>query len=166
VDAGGKRSMAHHIITSGSLNAGRDFLFPRGRARAAAGGRRARILGFCIGGPFIWNLLQRADDMVIAAVPAQPSDSRPEMPTLSYDNNMRGWGPDLCARRPDITLAMVDKFLTNMYRARADFVLYRDARIRPRLPDADPCVAGRCAWAPVCRRQPSTSRRTRKCETD
>ena len=44
------------------------------------------------------------------------------MPTLSYDNNMKGWGPELCARRPDITMAMVDTFLTNMYSARADFV--------------------------------------------
>jgi hypothetical protein len=44
------------------------------------------------------------------------------MPTLGYDNNMKGWGPALCERRPEITMAMVDKFLTNMYRARADFV--------------------------------------------
>jgi hypothetical protein len=35
---------------------------------------------------------------------------------------MQSWGPELCARRPDITMAMVDTFLTNMYRARADFV--------------------------------------------
>jgi pimeloyl-ACP methyl ester carboxylesterase len=81
------------------------------------------VLGFCIGGPFIWNLLQRAGDRVVAAVPAQPSGFRPELPTLSYDNNMKGWGPELCARRPDITMAMVDTFLTNMYTgARADFV--------------------------------------------
>ena len=80
------------------------------------------VLGFCIGGPFIWNLLKRAGDRVVAAVPAQPSGWRPEMPTLGYDNNMKGWGPELCARRPDITMAMVDTFLTNMYRARADFV--------------------------------------------
>ncbi len=80
------------------------------------------VLGFCIGGPFIWNLLQRAGDRVVAAVPAQPSGWRPEMPTLGYDNNMKGWGPELCARRPDITMAMVDTFLTNMYRARGDFV--------------------------------------------
>ena len=44
------------------------------------------------------------------------------MPDLSYNNNMKGWGPELCGRRPDITMAMVDAFLTNMYRARADFV--------------------------------------------
>ena len=80
------------------------------------------VLGFCIGGPFIWNLLQRAGGRVVAAVPAQPSGFRPEMPTLSYDNNMKGWGPELVARRPDITMAMVDKFLTNMYSKRADFV--------------------------------------------
>jgi pimeloyl-ACP methyl ester carboxylesterase len=80
------------------------------------------MLGFCIGGPFIWNLLKRIGDRVVAAVPAQPSGFRPEMPNLSYDNNMKGWGPELCGRRPDITMAMVDAFLTNMYRARADFV--------------------------------------------
>ena len=85
--------------------------------------RQFMVLGFCIGGPFIWNLLKRAGDRVVAAVPAQPSGYRPEMPGLSYNNNMKGWGPELCARRPDITMAMVDTFLTNMYSgARADFV--------------------------------------------
>ncbi len=84
--------------------------------------RQFMVLGFCIGGPFIWNLLQRAGDRIVAAVPTQPSGFRPEMPTLSYDNNMKGWGLELCARRPDITMAMVDTFLTNMYSARADFV--------------------------------------------
>jgi hypothetical protein len=45
------------------------------------------------------------------------------MPGLSYTNNMKGWGPELCERRPDITMASVDKFLTNMYTGeRADFV--------------------------------------------
>jgi pimeloyl-ACP methyl ester carboxylesterase len=84
--------------------------------------REFMVLGFCIGGPFIWNLLKRAGDRVVAAVPAQPSGYRPEMPGLSY-NNMKGWGPELCARLPDITMAMVDTFLTNMYGgARADFV--------------------------------------------
>ena len=51
------------------------------------------VLGFCIGGPFIWNLLQRAPNRVVAAVLAQPSGSRPEMRDLFYDNNMKGWGP-------------------------------------------------------------------------
>ena len=55
--------------------------------------RKFMVLGFCIGGPFIWNLLKRAGDRVVAAVPAQPSGYRPEMPGLSYNNNMKGWGP-------------------------------------------------------------------------
>ena len=58
------------------------------------------VMGFCIGGPFIWNLLKRAPNRVVAAVLAQPSGFRPEMPTLSYDTNMTGWGPDLVKRRP------------------------------------------------------------------
>ena len=109
------------------------------------------VLGFCIGGPFIWNLLTRASDRVVAAVPAQPSGYRPEMPSLSYDNNMKGWGPELCARRPDITMAMVDTFLTNMYPCPRRLRLHRHARFRARLPDADPGVAGRRAGASVCR---------------
>ena len=80
------------------------------------------VIGFCIGGPFIWNLLRRAQNRIVAAVSAQPSGFRPEMPTLFYDNNMTGWGPELVKRRPDITMEMVEKFLTRMYRTNADFV--------------------------------------------
>ena len=80
------------------------------------------VLGFCIGGPFIWNLLERAPNRVVAAVLAQPSGSRPEMRDLFYDNNIKGWGPELIKRRPDITMETVDKFLTKMYRTNADFV--------------------------------------------
>ena len=83
---------------------------------------RFMVIGFCIGGPFIWNLLKRAPKRIVAAVLAQPSGSRPEMPDLFYNNNITGWGPALCARRPDITMAMVDKFLTKMYRSNPDFV--------------------------------------------
>ena len=80
------------------------------------------VMGFCIGGPFIWNLLKRAPDRIVAAVLAQPSGSRPEMRDLFYENNIKGWGPELVKRRPDITMEMVDKFLTRMYRTNADFV--------------------------------------------
>ena len=80
------------------------------------------VMGFCIGGPFIWNLLKRAPNRIVAAVLAQPSGFRPEMPTLSFDTNMTGWGPDLVKRRPEITMAMVEKFLTRMYRTNPDFV--------------------------------------------
>src|SRR5215467_8547565 len=80
------------------------------------------VLGFCIGGPMIWNLLKRAPDRIVAGVLAQPSGSRPEMRDLFYDNNMKGWGPELVKRRPDITMEQVEKFLTRMYRTNPDFV--------------------------------------------
>jgi pimeloyl-ACP methyl ester carboxylesterase len=80
------------------------------------------VMGFCIGGPFIWNLLKRAPDRIVAAVLAQPSGSRPEMRDLFYETNMKGWGPALTAKRPEITTAMVDTFLTRMYRTNPDFV--------------------------------------------
>jgi len=81
------------------------------------------VMGFCVGGPMIWNLLKRAPKRIVAAVLAQPSGSRPEMRDLFYENNMKSWGPALTARRPDITMAMVDKFLTRMYRSNPDFVI-------------------------------------------
>ncbi len=80
------------------------------------------VMGFCIGGPFIWNLLRRAPQRVAAAVLAQPSGFRPDMPDLFYQNNIKGWGPPLCSARPDITMDMVDRFLKTMYGANPDFV--------------------------------------------
>ena len=80
------------------------------------------VMGFCVGGPFIWNLLERAPDRVAAAVLAQPSGFREEEPDRFYQNNMNGWGPELVQRRPDITMEMVDAFLTKMYR-NIDFVI-------------------------------------------
>src|SRR3981189_2429955 len=64
------------------------------------------VLGFCIGGPFIWNLLKRAPNRVVPAVRARPSGSRPEVRDLFYETNMKDWGPALAARRPDITMEM------------------------------------------------------------
>jgi len=84
--------------------------------------REFMVLGYCIGGPFIWNLLRRAPGRVIAAVLAQPSGFRPEKPDLFYQNNIKGWGPALCERRRDVTMDMVDAFLKRMYGANPDFV--------------------------------------------
>jgi len=53
---------------------------------------------------------------------AQPVGFRPEMPTLLYDGSMTGWGPELVKRRSDITMEMVEKYLTRMYRTNPDFV--------------------------------------------
>ena len=86
------------------------------------GFKKFMVMGFCIGGPFVWNLLRRAPDRVVAAVLAQSSGSRPEMRDLFYDNNMKGWGPELVKRRPDVTMETIDRFLTKMYRTNPDFV--------------------------------------------
>ena len=80
------------------------------------------VLGFCIGGPFVWNLLERAPDRVVAAVLAQPSGFSPEEPELFYQRNITGWGPEIVSRRSDISMEMVDRFLTEMYIANGDFV--------------------------------------------
>jgi pimeloyl-ACP methyl ester carboxylesterase len=80
------------------------------------------VMGFCIGGPFIWNLLKRAPDRIVAAVLAQPSGSRPEMRDLFYETNTNGWGPALTARPPDITMDTDDKYQTRMNRTNPDFV--------------------------------------------
>jgi len=84
--------------------------------------KKFMVMGFCIGGPFIWNLLKRAPDRIVAAVLAQPSGFRKELPNYFHENNMKGWAPELVKRRPDITLDQVSSFLTNMYTKRADFV--------------------------------------------
>jgi len=86
------------------------------------GANKFMVMGFCIGGPFIWNLLKRAPDRVVAAVLAQPVGFRPEMPNVLYDGSMMGWAPALMKRRPDITADMIEKYLTRMYRTNADFV--------------------------------------------
>jgi pimeloyl-ACP methyl ester carboxylesterase len=80
------------------------------------------VMGFCVGGPLVWNLLKRAPDRVVAAVLAQPSGSRPETRDYFYENNMKTWAPELTKRRPEFTMEMVDKFLTKMYRTNPDFV--------------------------------------------
>ncbi len=80
------------------------------------------VMGFCIGGPFIWNMLKRAPQRVVAAVLAQPSGFRKELPNLFYENNIKGWGPPLCERRSDVSMATVDAFLKKMYGSNPDFV--------------------------------------------
>lgn len=87
---------------------------------------RFMVLGFCIGGPFIWNLLKRAPDRIVAGVLVQPSGFRPEQPDLFYNNNIKSWGPALTEKRSDVTMETVDRFLNKMYRTNADFVFTVD----------------------------------------
>jgi pimeloyl-ACP methyl ester carboxylesterase len=80
------------------------------------------VLGFCIAGPFIWNLIKRAPDRVVAAVPAQPVGFRPELPNSLYESQTTGWAAPLAKRRPEITTQMADQFLNRMFRNNPDFV--------------------------------------------
>jgi pimeloyl-ACP methyl ester carboxylesterase len=81
------------------------------------------VMGFCIGGPFIWNLLKRAPNRIVAAVLAQPVGWRPEMRDPNYSGAFwRGWGAALTARRPEIALTTTDQFVTKMFETNPDFV--------------------------------------------
>jgi pimeloyl-ACP methyl ester carboxylesterase len=81
------------------------------------------VMGFCIGGPFIWSLLKRAPNRVVAAVLAQPVGWRPEMSDPTYPGVFwKTWGPALIAQRPEITKSTVDAFVTRMFETDPDFV--------------------------------------------
>ena len=80
------------------------------------------VMGFCIGGPFCWNLLQRAPERVVASVMVHPRGFRSDQPDIFYQNNIRDWAPALCERREDVTMETIDAFLNKMYRENPDFV--------------------------------------------
>ena len=83
---------------------------------------KVMVMGFCINGPFSWNLMKRAPDRVVAAVQAAPVGFRPELPNALYDSQTAGWGTHVSARRPEITREMADTFLNRMFRTNPDFV--------------------------------------------
>ena len=81
------------------------------------------VMGFCIGGPFIWNLLKRAPDRIAAAVLAQPVGWRPEMRDRNYSGSFwRTWPAQITAKRTDITMQTAEQFVTRMFETNADFV--------------------------------------------
>jgi pimeloyl-ACP methyl ester carboxylesterase len=80
-------------------------------------------MGYCIGGPFALKLMQRAPERVLAAVLCQPVGHNAKFPDSMYDAGHDIWGPELCARRPDVTMETVDAYLHNLYRGvEPDFV--------------------------------------------
>src|SRR5256886_7261131 len=80
------------------------------------------VMGFCIGGPMIWNLLKRAPDRVVAAVLAQPSRARPGSRGPLFENNMKTRGPGFVKHPPHIQNATRGNVLTKMYPHNPDFV--------------------------------------------
>ena len=84
--------------------------------------KKFAVMGFCIGGPFIWNLIRRAPDRVVAGVLAQPVGFRPEMPNVLYDASMMAWAPDFLKHRTDVSADTAQQYVTKMFRTNADFV--------------------------------------------
>jgi pimeloyl-ACP methyl ester carboxylesterase len=84
--------------------------------------RQFFFFGNCIGGSFALKLMQRAPDRVVAAVLSQPIGHRPENPDVMYNSGRDGWAKEFLTRRPDVTMATIEKYLHNLYRVQPDFV--------------------------------------------
>ncbi len=84
--------------------------------------RHFLFMGYCIGGCFAMKLIERAPDRVVAAVLCQTVGHRDDDPDVMYRSGRDVWAPEFLARRPDVTMATIEKYLHNLYRAQPDFV--------------------------------------------
>ena len=84
--------------------------------------RQFVFFGNCIGGSFALKLMERAPERVVAAVLSQPIGHRPENPGVMYNSGRDGWAKEFLARRPDVTMETIEKYLHSLYRVRPDFV--------------------------------------------
>src|SRR4249919_359497 len=84
--------------------------------------RQFFFFGNCIGGPFAMKLMERAPQRIAAALLSQPVGHRPDKPDFMYDSGRDVWAKELRERRPDVSVATIEKYLHNLYRARPDFV--------------------------------------------
>src|SRR4051812_17555728 len=84
--------------------------------------RQFFFMGCCIGGPFALKLMERAPERLIAGVLCQPVGHRPENPDLMYNSGKDVWAKELRARRPEVPMETIEKYLHNLYRVRPDFV--------------------------------------------
>ena len=80
------------------------------------------FMGYCIGGPFALKLMERAPERVVAGVLCQPVGHAQATPDAMYDSGRDSWGPELCARRVDVTMEIVEEYLHNLYRVQPDFM--------------------------------------------
>ena len=83
--------------------------------------RQFSFFGNCIGGSFALKLMERAPERIVAGVLSQPIGHRPENPNVMYNSGL-DWAKELRTRRADVSMDMIEKYLHNLYRARADFV--------------------------------------------
>ncbi len=84
--------------------------------------RQFFFFGNCIGGPYGLKLMERAPQRMVAAVLSQPVGHLPAQPDYMYDAGLNAWAKELRARRPDVSMETIEKYLHNLYRVRPDFV--------------------------------------------
>ena len=84
--------------------------------------RQFFFMGYCIGGCFALKLMERAPDRVVAGVLCQTVGHWPQDPDVMYRSGRDVWAPEFRKRRPDVTMATIETYLHNLYRARPDFV--------------------------------------------
>src|SRR2546426_5389285 len=65
--------------------------------------REFMVMGFCIGGPMIHNLIRRAPEGGVAAPMMQASGFQPEIPDPFFPKNNKGWGAAPFGQRPHLT---------------------------------------------------------------
>ena len=80
------------------------------------------FMGYCIGGPFGMKLIERAPDRVLAVVHCQPVGHAPKTPDAMYDSGRDVWAPELIARKPEVTMEIIEQYLHNLYRIQPDFM--------------------------------------------
>ena len=81
------------------------------------------VMGFCIGGPFIWSLLKRAPNRIAGAMLAQPVGWRPEMRDPGDPGAFwKGWPAQISGKRPDITRQTAEEFVIRMFETNPDIV--------------------------------------------
>ena len=75
------------------------------------------VMGFCIGGPFIWSLLKRAPNHIATACWRSPWAGVRRCAALTkYPGRFwTSWGPAPTAKRPEITMHTADQFVTKMF---------------------------------------------------
>lgn len=73
-----------------------------------------------MGGSFALKLMERAPERVVAAVLSQPI--WPPEPGRDVRFRQRRLGEEFRARRPDVSMETIEKYLDDLYRVRPDFV--------------------------------------------
>jgi len=84
--------------------------------------RQFFFFGNCIGGSFALKLMERAPDRIVAGILSQPIGHRPEKPDVMYDLSRDVWAKEFRAKRPEVSMETIEKYLHNLYRVRPDFV--------------------------------------------